>query len=122
MKLDSLDREILRVLQLNGRLGATAVARLVGISATQCLRRKHRLEEGGVIHHYRAVLDPWKIGLGLTAFVRVWLNDVDEQVVDGFIRDCSRNERVIECHLMNDGCDFLLRVVAPRRQTTCRVI
>jgi DNA-binding Lrp family transcriptional regulator len=115
MKLDKVDRELLQALQHDGTLRAAEMARMVGISSAQCLRRKRRLEEGGAIRRYTAVLDPWKVGLGLTAFVRVWLFKLDEQTLDQFVQEATADASVVECHLMNEGCDFLLRVVANSR-------
>jgi Lrp/AsnC family leucine-responsive transcriptional regulator len=74
MKLDDIDRRILRALQRNGRIQNLELAKEVGLSPSPCLRRVRLLEEAGVIDRYVAVLNPAKLGLGLSLFVRVWLN------------------------------------------------
>jgi Lrp/AsnC family leucine-responsive transcriptional regulator len=112
MKLDDIDRRILEALQRNGRLQNVELARMVGLSPSPCLRRVKRLEEAGVIERYVALLDPAKIGVGLTVFARVWLTAQDEQTVERFTEAIRRLPQVAECHLMAGDCDFLLRVVA----------
>ncbi|MFB2607154.1 Lrp/AsnC family transcriptional regulator, partial [Rhizobium phaseoli] len=70
--LDAIDRHILRVLQRDGRISNVELAREVGLSPSPCLRRVRLLEESGIIDRYVAVLDPTKVGAGLTVFARVW--------------------------------------------------
>lgn len=112
MKLDAIDRRILRALQRDGRLQNLELAKEVGLSPSPCLRRVRLLEEAGVIERYVAVLDPAKVNVALTLFVRVWLTGQDEETVNRFIDAVREVPEVLECHLMAGDCDFLLRVVA----------
>ncbi len=111
MKLDDTDRRILEALQRNGRLQNVELARMVGLSPSPCLRRVRLLEEAGVIERYVALLDPAKVGVGMTVFARVWLTAQDERTVERFTEAIRRLPQVVECHLMAGDCDFLLRVV-----------
>ena len=70
------------------------------------------LEEAGIIERYVALLNPFKIGLGLTVFARVWLTGQDQETVDQFVEAVRAMPQVAECQLMAGDCDFLLRVVA----------
>ncbi len=65
-----------------------------------------------MIAGYAALLDPAKIGLGMTVFARVWLNGQDEETVGPFVAAIRELPQVAECHLMAGDCDFLLRVLA----------
>ncbi|WP_338110568.1 Lrp/AsnC family transcriptional regulator [Pseudomonas indica] len=112
MKLDTIDRRILRALQRDGRLQNLELARQVGLSPSPCLRRVRLLEEAGVIERYVALLNPAKVSMGLTLFVRVWLTGQDEETVNCFTDAVRELPEVLECHLMAGDCDFLLRVVA----------
>lgn len=112
MKLDEIDRRILLALQRDGRLQNVELAKKVGLSPSPCLRRVRLLEEAGVIERYVALLNPSKIGMGLTVFVRVWLTGQDVETVDLFTESVKELPQVVECHLMAGDCDFLLRVVA----------
>ncbi|VCO96353.1 transcription regulator AsnC [Burkholderia pseudomallei] len=112
MKLDSIDRRILRALQRDGRQQNVELAKEVGLSPSPCLRRVRLLEEAGVIERYVAVLNPAKVGRGLTVFTRVWLKEQDADTVAHFAEAVQHLPQVVECHLMAGACDFLLRVVA----------
>ena len=111
MKLDEMDRRILRALQRSGRLHNNELAKEVGLSPSPCLRRVKLLEEAGVIDRYVAVLNAAKVDQGLTVFVRVWLQKQDAETVNRFTRAIMQLPQVVECHLMAGDCDFLLRIV-----------
>lgn len=112
MALDRIDRRILAALQRDSRLSNVELAKEVGLSPSPCLRRVRLLEEAGYIERYVALLNPERIGLGMTVFVRVWLKGQDEETVERFMEAVRPLGQVVECHLMAGDCDFLLRVVA----------
>lgn len=112
MKLDEIDRRILRALQRDGRLQNIELAKAAGLSPSACLRRVKLLEEGGIIERYVALLNAARIDMGMTVFARVWLTGQDVETVDHFTAEVSKLPQVVECHLMAGDCDFLLRVVA----------
>ncbi len=111
MMLDDIDKRILRALQRDGRLSNVDLATEVGLSPSPCLRRVKLLEEAGVIDRYVAVVDPAKVGLGLTMFARVWLTAQDAETIDRFIAAMRKLEQVVECYIMLGESDALLRVV-----------
>ncbi len=112
MKLDDIDRRILRALQRDGRMQNTDLAEAVGLSPSPCLRRVRRLEEAGVIVRYVAVVDPAEVGLGLTLFARICLTAQDAETIEHFIAAMRDLPQVVECHLVLGESDALLRVVA----------
>jgi len=111
MKLDEIDKRILRALQRDGRLQNVELAREVGLSPSPCLRRVRLLEEAGVISRYVAVLDGSKIGASLSLFARVWFKAQDAETTNGFIEAIKAMPEVVECHVMAGECDALLRIV-----------
>ncbi len=110
--LDEIDRRILRALQRNGRIANNDLANAVGLSPSPCLRRVKLLEEAGVIDRYIAVLNPAKIGKGVTFFTHVWLSAQDEDTLEHFATEVAKLPQVLECHLMLGDCDALMRIVA----------
>ena len=110
--LDEIDKRILRALQRDGRLQNNDLAKAVGLSPSPCLRRARILEEAGVIDRYVAVLNPAKIGKGLTFFTRIWLKTQDEDTIEHFVAEVAKLPQVLECYLMLGDCDALVRVVA----------
>ncbi|OBQ95750.1 Lrp/AsnC family transcriptional regulator [Mesorhizobium sp. AA23] len=112
MKLDEIDKRILRALQRDGRMANNDLAREVGLSPSPCLRRVKLLEEAGVIDRYVALLNPAKIGRGHTFFTRIWLKQQDEDTIEHFAREVAKLPEVLECYLMLGDCDAMVRVVA----------
>ncbi|AOI61311.1 AsnC family transcriptional regulator [Burkholderia diffusa] len=112
MKLDAIDRRILRALQRNSNQTNAQVAEEAGLSPTPCLRRVRLLEEQGVIDAYVALLNPAAVELRFTAFVRVTLERQDKTTVERFAREMEQAPQVLECHLMAGSYDYLLRVIA----------
>lgn len=112
ISLDNTDRRILRALQRDGRMANNELAQVVGLSPSPCLRRVRLLEEAGVIDRYVAVLDPAKVGKGLTFFTRIWLSAQHEDTIDHFVAEVMKLPEVLECYLMLGDCDAMVRVVA----------
>ncbi|MBR8091968.1 Lrp/AsnC family transcriptional regulator [Burkholderia cenocepacia] len=112
IKLDAIDRRILRALQQNSNQTNADIAQQAGLSPTPCLRRVHLLEEQGVIDAYVALLNPAAVELRFTAFVRVTLERQDKTTVERFARQMEQAPEVLECHLMAGSYDYLLRVIA----------
>ncbi|WP_139973933.1 MULTISPECIES: Lrp/AsnC family transcriptional regulator [Brucella/Ochrobactrum group] len=112
MKLDEIDKRILRVLQRDGRIANNDLAREVGLSPSPCLRRVKLLEEAGVIDRYVAVLNPAKVGKGLTFFTRIRLDQQDEETLQTFAKEILKLPQVLECYFMLGDYDAMIRVVA----------
>ncbi|WP_326595111.1 Lrp/AsnC family transcriptional regulator [Streptomyces sp. NBC_01803] len=68
---DRVDRELIRLLQESGRMTLAELARHVGMSSPGVSERLRRLEQSGVISGYGAVVDPYRLGYRLHAFVRL---------------------------------------------------
>lgn len=111
IKLDEMDRRILRALQRDGRLQNTELAQEVGLSPSPCLRRVRLLEEAGVIERYVAVLNPATVGMGMTLFTRVWLTAQDADTIEHFIAAMKQLPQIMECYIMLGESDAMLRVV-----------
>jgi Lrp/AsnC family leucine-responsive transcriptional regulator len=109
--LDRTDRKLLDLLQKDGRITNLELAAKVALSPSACLRRVRALEEAGVIRGYAALLDPAKVGLGLTAFVTVKLEKRGRMPTDQFARACREWPEVAACHATTGDMDYLLRVV-----------
>jgi len=109
--LDRIDRRILAELQRDGRMANTALAERVGLSPSPCLRRVKRLEAAGIIRRYSAVIDPARVGLGLSCFISVTLERNVEQVLEVFEAAVSERPEILECWPVTGEADFLLKIV-----------
>ncbi len=112
IKLDRIDKAILSLIQIEGRIPNLDLAERVGLSPSSCLRRVKRLEDSGAIRRYVALLNAGKIGLGITVFSRISLIAQDAETVESFAQAMNALPQVVECHIMAGECDALLRVVA----------
>lgn len=111
MDMDSLDRRILIELQEDGRMTNQQLSERVGLSPSPCLRRVKHLEQTLTISRYVALIDPDKIGLGVTAFVRVRLERQDDRQLTSFETAVTDFPEVMECYLMTGDADYQLRIV-----------
>lgn len=111
MKLDKIDHAILESLQKDGKLSNVELANKVGLSESACLRRVKSLDDRGVITHYAAHLDSAAVGLPGTVFVRVSLENQQEEKLHQFEAAVSDVREVMECYLMSGDVDYMIRVV-----------
>lgn len=112
MRLDDIDKRILRVLQRDGRIANNDLSREVGLSASPCLRRVKLLEDAGIIDRYVALLNPAKVGKGMTFFVRIKLDQQDEETLQNFAQEIKKLPQVVECYFIFGEYDAMLRVLA----------
>lgn len=106
--LDEIDIRILALLQEHCKMPLAKIGERVGLSAPAVIERIKKLEEGGVIVGYTALLDARTLGCDITAFIGVLtshpsgIRDVERQIE-------SRAE-VLECHHVTGGHTLLLKV------------
>lgn len=107
---DPIDRRILAELQRDGRMTNQDLSERVGLSPSPCLRRLRQLEADGVIARYVALVDPVRVGLPVTAFVRVRLDRQDDRHLAAFEAAVATFAEVMECYLMTGDADYQVRV------------
>ena len=112
LKLDTIDLQILKDLQNNGRATNVDLAKKAGISAPPCLRRVRYLEESGIISGYHAVLNPDQLGFGVCIYAQVGLSSQNDADLRAFEARVDEWPLVRECHMIAGDADFLLKVVA----------
>ena len=95
IEIDTIDRQILRLLQEDASLSAAAIGERIGLSQSPCWRRIHRMREVGLIQGEIIKFDRKKLGFKVPEFAQT-------------IREFPE---VLECHLVLGNVDFLLRIV-----------
>lgn len=111
--MDDLDRKILACLQADSSLSIAEVADRVGLSATPCWRRIQNLEKAGVVRGRVALLDPEKLNVGVTVFVRVKTREHSYDWLESFAAAIADIDEVVEFYRMSGEIDYLLRIVVP---------
>ena len=107
--LNRIDRNILRILQSEGRTSYAELSRRVGLSTTPCIERVRRLEKEGVIRGYQAILEPEYLDAGLVVFVQIRLSRTSQDIFEEFKRHASALEEVQECYLVSGNFDYLIK-------------
>ena len=116
-RIDEIDRRILKELQTDGRITNQDLSEHVGLSPSPCLRRLRQLESSGVIAGYVALVNPDAVGLSVTAFVRVRLDQQDDRHLALFEEAIGSFPEVMECYLMTGDADYQLRVLVDSLNT-----
>ena len=111
--LDKKDLQILRTLQENARLTTKELAARVNLTSTPVFERLRRLENGGYIKKYIAVLDAEKLNLGFVVFCRVKLSKLNKEIATDFTRIIQEIPEVTECYNISGSYDYLLKIHAP---------
>jgi Lrp/AsnC family transcriptional regulator len=111
--MDAIDRKILAVLQEDASLSVAEIGSRVGLSSTPCWKRIQRLEAEGVILRRVALIDPGKIGLGITVFVSIETGDHSQDWLARFAEVVGAMPEVMEFYRMAGDVDYMLRVVVP---------
>ena len=108
-ELSTIDRNILRVLQKNGRTSFAELARNVGLTATPCVERVKRLENDGVIQGYTALINPEFLDAALVVFVQIRLNRSAQDAFEDFRNAVAALPEVQECYLVSGNFDYLIK-------------
>lgn len=108
--LDSIDRNILKTLQDQGRISNVNLAQMVNLSPTPCLERVRRLEREGYIKGYVALLDADLLDASLIAFLEISLEETTTPALDNFHNAVLQMDEVQECHMVAGGFDYLIKV------------
>jgi Lrp/AsnC family transcriptional regulator len=99
------------VVQEDASLSVAEVGQRVGLSSTPCWKRLQRLEADGVIMRRVALVNPDKLGLGITVYVSVETNDHSQEWLKKFAEVVSAMPEVMEFYRMAGDVDYMLRVV-----------
>lgn len=105
--LDQIDWKILKELQIDARTSYAELGRRVGLTTPAVIERVRKLEDAGIILGYRAEIDTNKVGLPITAFIRMSITGVDYSHI---IEVAEQSSEVMECHRGTGGDSFIIKV------------
>ena len=114
--MDEIDRQLLEILQRDATLSIAQMAERVGLSATPCWKRIQKLEAQGVITRRVAVVDPDRIGVGLSVLVSVEAGEHTPEWLARFSAGVAAMPEVMEVYRMAGDVDYMLRVVVADMQ------
>lgn len=105
--IDDIDRKVLHELQQDARISYAELGRRVGLTTPAVIERVRKLEDKGIITGYRAEIDTAKVGLPITAFVRMSITGVDYSHI---IEVAEGSREVLECHRGTGGDSFIMKI------------
>jgi len=108
--MDKIDRTILEILQVNGRLSNSEIAERVSLSPPACWKRLKRLEDEFILG-YHAHLNREALGFSLFAFVSIILEGHSDKNMNDFEESVKKIPNIIACHNISGRYDYLLQVV-----------
>ncbi len=109
--MDSIDRHLLRLLQIDASLSTAELGEAVGLSATSCWRRIQRLQDQGILLGRVALVDPASVGRGLTALVEIRATDHSADWLEQFTRGISEFPEIVNAWRTSGEVDYMLRVL-----------
>ncbi len=110
LKLDELDRKILREIQQDASVSMDALAKKIGSSKTPVWSRVQKLKKQGVIEKQVALLNPVSLGLAETFFVAVKTDEHEPGWLTEFAAAIQQLPEILEAHRMTGDIDYLLKV------------
>ncbi len=110
MKLDAIDRKILRILQQDGQIQNQSLAERVGLSPSPCHRRVRALEQAGIIRGYVALIDGNAVGAGFVAWLEVRLQQQGASYAARFEKAVGDRPEVLECLMITGDYDYLMKI------------
>ena len=108
--MDEIDRQLLEILQEDATLSIAQMAERVGLSATPCWKRIQKLEDQGVVTRRVAIVDPDRIGVGLSVLVSVEAGEHTPEWLGRFSAGVAAMPEVMEVYRMAGDVDYMLRV------------
>ena len=120
--MDDFDLKLLNVLQEDGRLTNLELAERIGLSASQCSRRRTALEQSGVIEGYHAALANQAVGLDVLVFIQVGLATQSPDSAQAFAKLIRGLDEVQEAYSLTGEADYLVKLVVPDLKTLSRIL
>ncbi len=111
--MDRTDLKLLALLQDDAALTIQELAERVRLSVTPCWRRIQKLEAAGIIQRRVTLLDPAKLGVGVTAFVRIKTRQHCIEWFRRFAKAVAAIPEIVEFYRMSGDIDYLLKILVP---------
>ncbi|MEL6571718.1 MAG: Lrp/AsnC family transcriptional regulator [Pseudomonadota bacterium] len=108
--LDVIDKSILQILQQDSSVSMDVLSDRVNLSRNAAWRRIKQMEDRGIIKDRVALVDPQKVGCGLTAMVLIRTNQHEAGWLDTFQKTLSTMPEVVGAYRMSGDLDYILRV------------
>lgn len=111
MKLDSLDKKLLFLLQSDSKKTTKELSLKLNLSVTAVYERIKKLEREGIIKKYVALVDTHKVEKGFVVFCHLKLIQHTKEFLTKFESEVIQLKEVLECHHVSGDYDYILKVM-----------
>jgi len=108
MTMDGKDKEILNILQNNGRMTASEISDKVDLSIPTVAERIRKLSEHGYLQEFRAIAGSKKVGYDVTAYILLDMSSASDY--DDVVKRSKKNNEVLECHSITGEGSHILKI------------
>jgi Lrp/AsnC family leucine-responsive transcriptional regulator len=116
MKLDSIDKKLLNILQIDGKKTAKQLSETLNLSVTAIYERIKKLENNHVIEKYVAVINKSKINRNYIVLCQVKLKQHHNTYIDRFEKEVHQFDEVLECFNISGDYDYQLKIIVENMQ------
>lgn len=120
MKIDGIDKKIIRSLIKDARTPILSIARDVGISGAAIHQRLRKLEKSDLIEGYEMKINHQSLGLQTTAFVGIYLEN--SAVLSSVLKRLKEINEVLECHFTTGKFTVFIKILSKSNQDLMRVL
>lgn len=113
--MDSIDRQIISLLQKNARSSISEISSQVNLSIPATSDRIRKIEAAGIITQYTAIVDAVALGMKLTALMFISLEK--PRFSDNFVSFVNTKDEILECHYLAGDFDYLIKIVTESTET-----
>jgi DNA-binding Lrp family transcriptional regulator len=121
IRIDETDKQILGILLMNSRTPLAHISKEVGISSPAIRERINKLKQEGIIKGFSTIINYKKLGLDLTAFIGLSMDDSRCCQEDVFT-ELENIPRVLEAHFTNGEEDILVKVITENTETLVELL
>ena len=113
--MDSIDKQIIRLLQKNARSSISEISAQVNLSIPATSDRIRKIEAAGIITQYTAIVNPSAVNRKLTALMFISLEK--PRFSDHFVSFVNTQDEILECHYLTGDFDYLMKIVTESTET-----
>lgn len=114
MKIDGIDKTIIKMLIKDARTPVLSIARKVGVSGAAIHQRLKKLEKSKLIAGYKMIVNPKSLGYTTTAFVGVFLDSSDDFL--SIIKKLKEIPEIIESHYTTGNYTIFIKVLCKNNE------
>ena len=120
IKIDGIDKEIIRMLIENARRPILEIAKKIGISGAAIHQRLRKLEKGRLINGSSISIDPKVLGYNTMAYIGIFLDRATNNKT--VVSELSKIKEVIECHYTTGDWSILTKILCKDNQDLMEIL